>query len=73
MKNHRQILKKFNDNGFYIAKNIIRENQIKSILDNFCEVYFNKNPLSKFIKKKKIWNDDLFHQEITKFRDAPLF
>ena len=69
MKNHKQIQEKFNHDGFYIAKHIIKENQIKKILDTFCKVYFKNNPSSNFIKKKKIWDEDLFHQEIIKFRN----
>ena len=53
MKNHKQIQEKFNHDGFYIAKNIVKENQIKKILDAFCKVYFKNNPSSNFIKKKK--------------------
>ena len=69
MENHEQIIKKFEDNGFYIAKNIVKENQIANILENVCEVYFKINPSSKFLKEKKPWDNDLFHQEIIKFRD----
>ena len=36
MEDHKQILKKFEDDGFYIAKNIIKENQITGILENIC-------------------------------------
>ena len=53
MKNYNQIQKKFSDDGFYIARNIIKENQIKKILDTFCKVYFKNNLSSNFIKKKK--------------------
>ena len=69
MENHEQIIKKFEDNGFYIAKNIVKENQIANILENVCKVYFKNNPSSKFLKEKKPWDNDLFHQEIIKFRD----
>ena len=69
MENHKQILKKFEGDGFYIAKNIIKEKQITSILENICQVYFKNNPSSKFLKEKKPWNNDLFHEEIIKFRD----
>ena len=69
MENHRQILKKFEGDGFYIAKNIIKEKQITSILENICQVYFKNNPSSKFLKEKKPWCNDLFHEEIIKFRD----
>ena len=51
MKNHKQIQEKFDHDGFYIAKNIVKENQIKKILDTFCKVYFKNNPSSNFIKK----------------------
>ena len=53
MKNHKQIQEKFDHDGFYIAKNIIKQNQIKKILYTFCKVYFKNNPSSNFIKKKK--------------------
>ena len=33
MKNHKQIQEKFDHDGFYIAKNIVKENKIKKILD----------------------------------------
>ncbi|SVE42442.1 uncharacterized protein METZ01_LOCUS495296, partial [marine metagenome] len=69
MENHKQIIKKFEDDGFYIAKNIIKEKQITSILENVCRVYFKNNPSSKFLKEKKPWDNDLFHEEMTKFRD----
>ena len=69
MENHEQILKKFEDNGFYVAESIVKENQIANILENVCEVYFKINPSSKFLKEKKPWDNDLFHQEIIKFRD----
>ena len=69
MENHKQIIKKFEDDGFYIAKNIIKEKQITSILENVCRVYFKNNPSSKFLKEKKPWCNDLFHEEIIKFRD----
>ena len=69
MENHKQALKKFEDDGFYIAKNIIKEKQITSILENVCRVYFKNNPSSKFLKEKKPWCNDLFHEEIIKFRD----
>jgi len=69
MENHKQIIKKFEDDGFYIAKNIIKEKQITSILENVCLVYFKNNPSSKFLKEKKPWCNDLFHEEIIKFRD----
>ena len=69
MKNYKQIQEKFDHDGFYIAKNIVKENQIKKILDTFCKVYFKNNSSSNFIKKKKIWDEDLFHQEIIKFRN----
>ena len=69
MKNHKQILKKFEGDGFYIAKNIVKKNQITDILENVCRVYFRNNPSSKFLKEKKPWNNDLFHKEIIKFRD----
>ena len=69
MKNYNQIQKNFNDDGFYIARNIIKENQIKKILDTFCKVYFKNNLSSNFIKKKNVWDKDLFHQEIIKFRN----
>ena len=39
MENHRQILKKFEGDGFYIAKNIVKENQITDVLENICKVY----------------------------------
>ena len=68
MEDHKQILKKFEDDGFYIAKNIIKENQITGILENICRVYFKNNPSSKFLREKKPWNNDLFHREIIKFR-----
>ena len=29
MKNHKQIQEKFDHDGFYIAKNILKENKIK--------------------------------------------
>ena len=69
MENHKQIIKKFEDDGFYITKNIIKEKQITSILENVCRVYFKNNPSSKFLKEKKPWCNDLFHEEIIKFRD----
>ena len=69
MKNHKQIQEKFDHDGFYIAKHIIKENQIKKILDTFCKVYFKNNSSSNFIKKKDIWDEDSFHQEIIKFRN----
>jgi len=69
MENHKQILKKFEDDGFYVAKNIVKENQITNILENVCKVYLKKNPSSKFLKEKKPLNNDLFHEEIKKFRD----
>ena len=69
MENHKQILKKFEGDGFYIVKNIVKENQITDILENVCKVYFKNNPSSKFLKEKKPWDNDLFHEEIIKFRD----
>ena len=69
MHNHKQILKKFDGDGFYIAKNVVKENQIANILENVCKVYFKNNPSSKFLKEKKPWDNDLFHEEIIKFRD----
>ena len=69
MHNHKQILKKFDGDGFYIAKNVVKENQIANILENVCKVYFKNNPSSKFPKDKKPWNNDLFHEEVIKFRD----
>ena len=69
MESHKQILKKFEDDGFYIAKNIVKETQITNILENASQVYFKNNPSSKFPKEKKPWNNDLFHEEIIKFRD----
>ena len=69
MENHRQILKKFEGDGFYIVKNIVKENQITDILENVCRVYFRNNPSSKFLKEKKPCDNDLFHEEIIKFRD----
>ncbi len=69
MENHKQIIKKFEDDGFYVAESIVKENQIANILENVCEVYFKINPSSKFLKEKKPWDNDLFHQEIIKFRD----
>ena len=69
MESHKQILKKFDGDGFYIAKNVVKENQIANILENVCKVYFKNNPSSKFLKEKKPWNNDLFHKEIIKFRD----
>ena len=67
MENHRQILKKFEGDGFYIVKNIVKENQITDILENVCKVYFKNNPSSKFLKEKKPLDNDLFHQEIIKY------
>ena len=64
MHNHKQILKKFDGDGFYIAKNVVKENQIANILENVCKVYFKNNPSSKFLKEKKPLDNDLFHQEI---------
>ena len=69
MENHKQILKKFDGDGFYIVKNIVKEKQITAILENIRKVYFKNNPSSKFLKEKKPWNNDLFHKEIIKFRD----
>ena len=67
--NPDQILKEFQNDGFYIAKNIVEDKQITDILENVCQVYFKNNPSSKFLKEKKPWNNDLFHEEIIKFRD----
>jgi len=69
MENHKQALKKFEDDGFYVAKNIVTENEIANILKNVSELYFKNNPSSKFLKEKKLWDNALFHQEIIKFRD----
>ena len=69
MENHKQALKKFEDDGFYVAKNIVTENEIADILKNVSKLYFKNNPSSKFLKEKKLWDNALFHQEITKFRD----
>jgi ectoine hydroxylase-related dioxygenase (phytanoyl-CoA dioxygenase family) len=69
MENHKQALKKFEDDGFYVAKNIVTENEIADILKNVSELYFKNNPSSKFLKEKKLWDNALFHQEIIKFRD----
>ena len=67
--NHDQILKEFQNDGFYVAKNIVEDKQITYILENVCQVYFKNNPSSKFLKEKKPWNNDLFHKEMIKFRD----
>ena len=67
--NPDQILKEFQNDGFYIAKNIVADKQITDILENVCQVYFKNNPSSKFLKEKKPWCNDLFHEEIIKFRD----
>ena len=67
--NPDQILKEFQNDGFYVAKNIVEDKQITYILENVCQVYFKNNPSSKFLKEKKPWCNDLFHEEIIKFRD----
>ena len=67
--NPDQILKEFQNDGFYIAKNIVEDKQITDILENVCQVYFKNNPSSKFLKEKKPCDNDLFHEEMTKFRD----
>ena len=67
--NPDQILKEFQNDGFYVAKNIVEDKQITYILENVCQVYFKNNPSSKFLKEKKPWNNDLFHKEMIKFRD----
>jgi len=41
MENHKQILKKFEGDGFYIAKNIVKENQT-------CQIRFLNSVSNEF-------------------------
>ena len=69
MDTPKQILKKYERDGYCIARNVIEKQIIENILNNVCQNYFKRNPKSKFMKEKKPWKNISFNEEMSKFRD----
>ena len=70
MSSPDQIMEKFRENGYFIAKSIISEKKINAVLETIFRIYFKYNPSSKLRDLQEPWNSDLFHEEIIKFRKS---
>jgi len=64
-----EMVKNFKNYGYYIAKNIVSENECKSILENVLQNYMKRNPSSEFTKKVVEIEDNSLIQEMIKFRE----
>ena len=70
MSSPDQIMEKFRENGYFIAKSIISEKKINAVLETIFRIYFKYNPSSKLRDLQEPWSSDLFHEEIIKFRKS---
>ena len=63
-----QIQENFSAVGYSIAKQIVSEKKIDSILETIFKIFCKYNPSTKLLKLQKPWLTDLFHEEMIKFR-----
>ena len=59
----------FRNDGFYIGKQVVSEEEIKGILENVQHNYLKKNPLSEFTNMDVQIEDELLIEEMIKFRE----
>ena len=72
---HMDILKdnmkeKFKNNGFYVAKGIIDDGEIKEIFGNILENYLKRNSSSEFVNLPTEIHNISLNQEMIKFRES---
>ncbi len=58
----------FSADGYTIAKQIISEKKIESVLETVFKIFCKYNPSTKLIKLQNPWLTDLFHEVMIKFR-----
>jgi len=63
-----QIQENFFAVGYSIAKQIVSEKKIDSILETIFKIFCKYNPSTKLLKLQKPWLTNLFHEEMIKFR-----
>ena len=61
--------KMIND-GYFIAKNIISEKKINTVLESIFKIYYKCNPSTKLLELREPWNTSMFHEEMIKFRQS---
>ena len=70
MSSIEQNREKFKENGYFVAEHIVSEKKISAVLENIFRIYFKYNPSSKLHDLQEPWNNDLFHEEMIKFRKS---
>lgn len=65
----QEIHQKFKNDGYYVANNVVENDDIEKILESVSRAYFKHNVNSKFLKNEKPWDNLDFHKEIIEFRE----
>jgi len=67
-----EMVKNFKNDGFYIAKGIINEDEIGSIFENVLQNYLKRNTSSECTNEVTRIDSTLLNQEMIKFREENL-